>query len=79
MDEMQLLPNVSATGLKALANGLLAPQAQSQLDDLLARNSDGTLSEQEAKELDDLIEEIDELNPLKGRAAFTLRHQDESS
>ncbi len=78
-NEAKLLPNVSVSGLKALASGLLAPPAQSHLEDLLARNSDGKLSEQEAKELDDLIEQIDELNLLKARAAFTLSHQDESS
>jgi hypothetical protein len=78
-NETKLLPNVSVSGLKALACGLLAPQPQSQLDDLLARNSDGKLSEQETKKLDELIEQIDELNLLKARAAFTLsRHSKDS-
>jgi hypothetical protein len=78
-NEAKLLPNVSVSGLKALASGLLAPQAQSHLDDLRARNSDGKLNAQETKELDDLIEQIDELNLLKARAAFTLSHRDENS
>lgn len=77
-NETSLLPNVSVSGLKALASCMLAPHAQSHMDDLLARNSGGNLSEQEAKELDNLIEQIDELNLLKARAAFTLRHQGES-
>ncbi|TWU39383.1 hypothetical protein [Novipirellula artificiosorum] len=78
-NEAKLLPNVSVSGLKALASGMLAPQSQSLLDDLLTRNSDGKLSEQETKELDCLIEQIDELNLLKARAAFTLSHQDQKS
>jgi hypothetical protein len=77
-NETNILPNVSASGLKALANAMLAPKAQSQLDDLLARNSEGKLSEQESKELDSLIEQIDELNLLKARADFTLRHQQDA-
>ena len=74
--ETNILPNVSAAGLKALANAMLAPKMQSQLDDLLARNSEGNLSERESKELDSLIEQIDELNLLKARADFTLRHHE---
>jgi hypothetical protein len=79
LNETKLLPNVSVAGLKALASGMLAPQAQSHLDDLLARNSEGKLTEQETKKLDALIEQIDELNLLKARAAFTLQHQDDAS
>ncbi len=78
-NETNILPNVSAAGLKALANAMLAPKAQSQLDDLLARNSERILSEQESKVLDSLIEQIDELNLLKARADFTLRHHDDLS
>ena len=48
---------------------------QSQLNDLLARNSEDKLSKQESQQLDCLIEQIDELNLLKARADFTLRHQ----
>ncbi|WP_168565167.1 hypothetical protein [Crateriforma spongiae] len=77
-NEAKLLSNVSVPALKALASGLLAPKAQSHLDDLLARNSDGKLSEGETKELDDLIEQIDELNLLKARAAFTLSQHDKN-
>lgn len=73
-NKTEVLPNVSVAGLKALASGKLAPEAQSQLSELLARNADGNLSEQETKQLDSLIEQIDELNLLKARAEFTLRH-----
>ncbi|MDB2686295.1 hypothetical protein N9Y42_03720 [Mariniblastus sp.] len=74
-NETKILPNVSTSGLKALANARLAPGSQSKLDDLLARNSQGQLSEQDCQQLDLLIEQIDELNLLKARAEFTLRHQ----
>ncbi len=74
-NETSILSNVSTTGLKALAEGMLAPKDQSQLDGLLARNAEGKLTEQESKQLDLLIERIDALNLLKARADFTLRHQ----
>lgn len=75
-NETKILPNVSSAGLKALANASLAPHSQTKLNDLLARNADGKLSERETDELDQLIEQIDELNLLKARADFTLRQQD---
>ena len=71
-DEVSLL--VSAEGLTALADMALAPRNQSRLDDLLARNVDGILSEDESQELDLLLKKIDELNLVKARAAFAL-HQ----
>ncbi|MDZ4848987.1 MAG: hypothetical protein SGI77_06815 [Pirellulaceae bacterium] len=74
-NDTNILPNVSNSGLKALATASLSPQDQSQLRDLLARNSEGKLSDQESKQLNLLIEQIDELNLLKARAAFTLRQQ----
>jgi len=77
-NETNTLPNVSSSGLKALANASLTPKDQSRLSDLLARNSEGKLSEQELKQLDVLIGQIDELNLLKARAAFTLRQQSDA-
>jgi len=74
-NQSNILPNVSDAGLNALANAMLAPKSQTQLDDLLARNAEGSLSKREAAELDALIKQIDELNLLKARADFTLRHQ----
>ena len=74
-NEVNILPNVSVSGLKALANAVLAPSAQSQLDNLLTRNSDGKLTERETMELDSLLEQTDELNLLKARADYTLRRQ----
>lgn len=71
-DEVSLL--VSAEGLTALADIALAPRNQSRLDELLARNVDGTLSADESQELDLLLKKIDELNLVKARAAVAL-HQ----
>jgi len=78
-NETNILPNVSPAGLRALADATLAPKAQAKLDDLLARNADGKLSGDELCELDSIIEQIDELNLLKARADYTLRHQDETN
>jgi hypothetical protein len=54
-DEVNLI--VSARGLTALADTALAPRNQSRLDGLMARNVDGTLSEDESQELDLSVEE----------------------
>jgi hypothetical protein len=78
-DETNILPNVGTAGLRALADAMLAPKSQARLNDLLARNSDGKLSDEESKHLDSLIEQVDELNLLKARAEFTLRHQEDTS
>jgi hypothetical protein len=71
-NEIRLM--VSTEGLTALADMALAPKNQSKLDDLLARNVDGTLSADESQELDLLLRKIDELNLVKARAAVAL-HQ----
>ncbi len=63
---------VSTEGLTALADMALAPKNQSKLDDLLARNVDGLLSEVELQELELLLRKIDELNLVKARAAVAL-------
>lgn len=49
------------------------------LDELLDRNSNGKLSEDESSEIDSIIEQIDELNLLKARAKYTLRQQDKTA
>jgi hypothetical protein len=42
------------------------------LDELLAKNVEGTLSDEETKQLDLLMTQVDELNLVKARAAATL-------
>lgn len=78
-NQRNILPNVSVSGLEALANAMLVPKTHAKLDGLLARNADGELSEQELDELDSIIQQVDELNLLKARADYTLRHQDKTS
>ena len=63
---------VTTEGLTALANMALAPKNQSRLDDLLAKNVEGTLSAEETKQLELLMTQVDELNLVKARAAATL-------
>jgi ribosome assembly protein YihI (activator of Der GTPase) len=58
-----------------LAESLLAPSAQTRLDELLARNAESQLSSNEQSELDRLLERIDNLTILKTRARYTLHHQ----
>lgn len=71
----ELLTSLSDAELGALADGLLAPSAQSRLDELLRKNAEGRISPVEAQELDLLLARIDQLNILKTRARFTLRRQ----
>jgi hypothetical protein len=50
----------------------LASKSQSRLDELLAKNVEGTLSDEETKQLELLMTQVDELNLVKARAAATL-------
>ena len=75
----ELLTSLDIDELEALADSKLAPSAQDRLSDLLARNSDGKLSGDEAKELDLLIARSDQLTILKTRARYTLQQQAKAS
>jgi hypothetical protein len=50
----------------------LASKSPSRLDELLAKNVEGTLSAEETKQLELLMTQVDELNLVKARAAATL-------
>lgn len=63
---------ISTEGLSALADMALAPKQHAYLDELLARNAEGQLSDSETRELDLLLKRIDELNLVKASAAATL-------
>lgn len=71
-DESEVLTGLSVPELEALADGVLAPAAQSRLRDLLERSVNGQLTSGEQRELDRLVGIIDQLNILKTRARFTL-------
>lgn len=73
--ETELLIGLSQGELEALAESLLAPSAQTRLDDLLARNQENRISAGEKAELDHLLTRIDHLTLLKTRARYTLQHQ----
>ena len=47
----------------------LATKEQARLEQLLAKNVEGSLSKQCLEELDSLLKTIDELNLVKARAA----------
>jgi hypothetical protein len=72
-DDPDLLSEVSFSELQALADGMLAPEHQDRLSELLSRNQEQTLTEREAEELDQLLAKIDALNLLKARAKLTLQ------
>lgn len=71
----ELLVGLSHDELEALADSMLAPSAQSRLDDLLERNSENRLGADEQVELDRLLARVDQLTILKTRARYTLRQQ----
>ncbi len=73
-DDQDLLLTLSQAELEALADGQLAPAAQTRLDELLIRNQEGQLSTEDSAELDRLLLQVDQLTILKTRARYTLNH-----
>ena len=71
----EFLMGLSDAELQALAQSALAPVEQSRLDELLSRNADTQLAEEERAELDRLLDHVDQLTILKTRARYTLAHQ----
>ena len=72
MSDADLLTGLSFEELEALADSLLAPAAQTRMDDLLVRRREGSLSADEDDELDRLLRRTDQLTILKTRARYTL-------
>jgi hypothetical protein len=73
--DSELLIGLSIEELEALADSLLAPAAQGRLDDLLARQKEKLLSAGEERELDGLLQKVDQLTILKTRARYTLNQE----
>ena len=73
--DAEFLVGLSEAELQALAYSALAPAEQDRLDDLLARNAEGQLSEADQAALDHLLPYVDQLSILKTRARYTLVHQ----
>jgi hypothetical protein len=72
--DQELLKDLSIDELDALAESVLIPKAQSQLQELLSKNVEATLSTEETHLLDHLLTQIDYLNVLKTRAKYTLKY-----
>ncbi|MEO0434733.1 MAG: hypothetical protein AAF151_23875 [Cyanobacteria bacterium J06656_5] len=76
----ELLLNLSLDELEALANSALAASDQQYLDNLLAKNKEESqLSEEESQSLGKLLARVDQLNLLKARAHYTLKHLENSA
>jgi hypothetical protein len=73
-EDQELLKDLSIDELDALAESVLIPKAQSQLQELLSKNTEATLSTEETHLLDHLLTQIDYLNVLKTRAKYTLKY-----
>lgn len=74
LEDQELLNNLSIEELEALANSILVPTTQSQLQDLLSKNTENELSSEETLILDQLLAQIDYLNLIKTRAKYTLNY-----
>ncbi len=72
-----MLVGLSRNALMALASGVLASAGQARLTNLLERNRLATLTVVEERELDTLVEEVDQMNLIKARALYTLQKLDE--
>jgi hypothetical protein len=57
----------------------LVPRQQERLSDLLQHNREEGLSTDEQRELDRLLERVDQMNVLKARAMYTLQQRQETS
>jgi ribosome assembly protein YihI (activator of Der GTPase) len=71
LDDERLI-NLSIEELEALANSSLVPTTQTQLNELLEKNTNNKISDEEQIILDKLLNQIDNLNLLKTRAKYTL-------
>jgi hypothetical protein len=72
IEDDEILTGLSLDELQALSESILSPKTQIELNDLLTRNADNLLSEQEKSRLDHLLAQVDQLNILKTRARYTL-------
>ncbi len=68
----ELLIGLSVDELQALAESSLFPTTQIQLQELLNKNYENHLSNEESDILDKLLAQVDQLNILKTRARYTL-------
>jgi hypothetical protein len=72
-EELTPLAGMTAEELQVLAEAVLAPGRQQQLQALLEKNRSGTLSPEEETILDRLLAEADRVALLKARALYTIK------
>lgn len=72
--DTELLTNLSIDELQALAESMLAPKEQEELERFLVKNKETQLSADENDLLDKMLAKIDRLNIIKTRARYTLNH-----
>ena len=70
--DTELLIGLSLDELQALVESVLSPKTQTQLDNLLMKNSENQLSNEEFETLDKLLAQVDQLNIIKTKARYTL-------
>jgi hypothetical protein len=70
--DSELLIGLSIDELQALEESSLFPKAQTQLQELLIKNSQNQLLKVETETLDKLLAQVDQLNIIKTRARYTL-------
>lgn len=67
------LRGMTESELRALAEAVVAPDRQQQMQSLLVANRTGALNPEEEATLDNLIDEVDQVALLKARAMYTLQ------
>lgn len=65
--------------LQTLAESIVSPDRQEQLQTLLAKNQESNLNEAEQRQLDRLLAEVDQVALLKARAMYTLQQYDQAA
>jgi len=75
----ELLMGLNDMELKVLADSILVSHLQERLSHLLQLNREGGLSTGEERELDRMLEQVDQMNILKARAMYTLHWQQETA
>ncbi len=73
--ELVPLANMNLQELQALAEAVVAPDRQQQLEALLDKNRRGELSPEEQEALDELLTGVDQVALLKARARYTMSLQ----
>ncbi|HHB89921.1 MAG TPA: hypothetical protein ENK60_01280 [Anaerolineae bacterium] len=73
VEDTDLLPGLTRSELEALAHSKLSIDQQTRLDELLNEAKKRSLTHEEERELNQILEYIDQLNLLKARAMLTLQ------